>query len=365
MSFDDDPALVGLTGFYAWGAGEVGRKVGRALILGGHAFLGFIDSDPARWGQTLPEGRIFAPDAVRDPGPDVACIVSIWHYRHSFPETAARARALGFRTVLHFSRAATGLGLAGVLPNYCIDQPQATFGGDGPALLAAARGALADPASRAVFDSILAFRRRPDPQHAPPPDPVWPFDPARIVGLIDVGACIGEFCREALADFPALSTITAYEPDPQNYRRLIGDGLDRIPRLAFHPRNAAVSARSGALRFRSGGGWGSHIAPDGDVTVAAVALDEERLDLTGPTLLKMDIEGAEMSALRGMTALLASEFLIAMVTIEHRAEDLFEIPQILARRTNCSLFLRARDAEICMDTCYISVPDGLLAAATP
>ena len=346
--------------------GEVGRKVGRALILGGHAFLGFIDSDPARWGQTLPEGRIFAPDAVRDPGPDVACIVSIWHYRHSFPETAARgAGAWGFGRCCTSPAPRPASGWRASCPTTASTSRRRPSAATARRSWPPPAAPLADPASRAVFDSILAFRRRPDPQHAPPPDPVWPFDPARIVGLIDVGACIGEFCREALADFSALSTITAYEPDPQNYRRLIGDGLDRIPRLAFHPRNAAVSARRGALRFRSGGGWGSHIAPDGDMTVAAVALDEERLDLTGPTLLKMDIEGAEMSALRGMTALLASDRLIAMVTIEHRAEDLFEIPQILARRANCSLFLRARDSEICMDTCYISVPDGLLAAATP
>jgi FkbM family methyltransferase len=346
---------------YVWGAGNVGAKIARGLKSRGLEVIGFLDSSPDRWGQRLPDGEIFAPAEGLDAGDDVACIVAIWRYRHSFPETAARAEALGFKTVAHFSQAVEAFGLDGVLPNYCVDHPEATFNTAGRELLPFVRARLADARSRQVFDQLLAFRHNPIPRNTPEPDMAWPFDLTAVHGLIDIGACIGEFCDTALETFPNLARIRAYEPDPQNFARLTVGAAAASPRVAFEGRNAALSDRSGAVRFSAQGGWGSHIAPDGEIEVQAVRLDDDLPTLAdgGFTLLKMDVEGNEMAALAGMERLLADPRLIASITIEHRAQDLYEIGALLARRVESRLYLRAFDSEICMDCCFVSVPEAL------
>jgi FkbM family methyltransferase len=355
----DEIGLGAVRRFYAWGAGDVGAKVAHGLKAKGYEFLGFIDSAPEKWGRRYAEGEIFAPAAGLDTGEDVACIVTIWHYRHDFPETERRARALGFGTVAHFSLAAVALGLDGVLPNYCVDHPRTTFNSRAAPLFPLIAGRLADARSRQVFEQILQFRFAPKPEHAPAQDLEWPFDPALITGLIDIGACIGEFCDTALATFANLRRIRAYEPDPQNFRRLMDSAVTRRADIAFTARNTAVSDRHGVTRFSATGNWGSHITPDGEIEVETVKLDDDGLAFAEPgfTLLKMDVEGNEIPALEGMAALMRDRSLIVMVTIEHLVEDLFELPQRLMARDNCRLFMRAFDTEVCMDTCYVSVPE--------
>ena len=360
----DEIGIFAIRRFYAWGAGQVGGKVARGLAAKGYEVLGFIDSSPAKWGQVLPEGEVFAPAQGLQTGGDVACVVTIWHYHHDFRQTEQAARALGFETVIHFSFAALYFGLDGVLPNYCIDHPRVTFDADAATVLPKIEAALADPRSREVFDLVRRFRLQPIARFVPSQDTGWPFDPALIAGLIDIGACVGEFCDSALEAFANLRTIHAYEPDPANFARLSASVAARRPQVAFTVRNAAVARETGAARFSAQGNWGSHISEDGGIEVALVSLDSEALTLDegGFTLLKMDIEGAEMQALGGMQALLEDRRLIAMVTIEHRAQDLADIAQVLMRRRGCRLFLRAFDTEICMDTCYISVPEEAFSA---
>jgi FkbM family methyltransferase len=352
--------LIDCRRFYVWGAGNVGTRVARSLKARGLEVIGFLDSSPDRWGQRLPEGEIFAPAAGLDTADDVACIVAIWRYQHSFPETAGRAEALGIKTVVHFSRAVEAFGLEGVLPNYCVDHPEATFGAAGRDALPYVRSRLADERSRGVFDQTLMFRRNPAPANVPAPDTDWPFDPGAVRGLIDIGACIGEFCDTALQTFPNLARIRAYEPDPHNFARLMAGSAAASPRIAFEGRNAALSDQTGQVRFAAEGGWGSHIVEDGGIEVQAVRLDDDLPALSGDglTLLKMDVEGNEMRALAGMAHLLADPRLIASITIEHRAQDLYEIGALLARRSGCRLYLRAFDSEVGMDCCFVSVPAG-------
>lgn len=352
--------LIDCRRFYIWGAGNVGKKIARGLKAKGLEVIGFLDSSPDRWGANLPEGPVFEPGAGLDTGDDVACIVSIWLYRHSFPETAAKAKALGFKTVAHFSQAAQAFDVDGVLPNYCIDAQAKTFNADSRALLPAIRERLADARSRQVFDQILAFRHNALPANVPALDAAWPFDPEGVRGLIDIGACIGEFCDTALETFPGLERIRAYEPDPKNYARLMSGAAASSPRVAFDGRNAALSDATTTVRFSAQGGWGSHISEDGEIEVQAVRLDDDLPALSGAgfTLLKMDVEGNEMRALAGMERLLSDPRLIASITIEHRAEDLYEIGGLLMRRPGARLYLRAFDSEICMDCCFVSVPEA-------
>lgn len=71
-------------------------------------------------------------------------------------------------------------------------------------------------------------------------------------------------------------------------------------RVEVHP--LAVAASRGKVRFSGTGAANASISRSGDMEVDCIALDEF-LSGERPTLLKMDIEGAELDALDGAAGL--------------------------------------------------------------
>lgn len=124
--------------------------------------------------------------------------------------------------------------------------------------------------------------------------------------VLDVGAHIGTFSLAAAAH--GLRAV-AVEASPRNVRLLrrsaarqrFGDRLRVI--------GAAVSDRPGSLRFFEAGPYG-HVAvssqEDGVVEVPAITLDQlvRDLGLGAVAAIKLDVEGSEPAAVRGMAGLL-------------------------------------------------------------
>jgi FkbM family methyltransferase len=104
----------------------------------------------------------------------------------------------------------------------------------------------------------------------------------------------------------------SYEPLPRNFA-----DLSATAALSGHPRwtcrAAAVSARRADVMLTDSAldqghsGWAT-VSNDGTIAVGAVALDDEvaALGIEHIDVLKMDIEGHEAEALKGMRACLAS-----------------------------------------------------------
>lgn len=136
------------------------------------------------------------------------------------------------------------------------------------------------------------------------PDDVL-FDIGASVGLVTVGAA--KCCR----------TVYAFEPDPETQSRLVSHvTLNKLANVHIVPW--AVSDQAGSLTLYSDGaaGYAPSLArqerpeaPKGEVKVATDTLDAAiaRGDLPLPTVLKIDIEGAEILCLRGAQRLLAGE----------------------------------------------------------
>lgn len=110
--------------------------------------------------------------------------------------------------------------------------------------------------------------------------------------------------------------VDAFEPSPQSFARLQQNvSLNSWDWITLH--NKAVSDRNGTLHFVapsedaqdedtaiddcSGAGYVRGDAAEGSVVVEALSLDEhvDRCPLTRLDFIKMDIEGAELAALRG------------------------------------------------------------------
>jgi FkbM family methyltransferase len=131
--------------------------------------------------------------------------------------------------------------------------------------------------------------------------------------VLDIGACIGHYTLVAAGRVdPARGRVYAFEPQPETFEL-----LDRnIALNGFgHARaiHAAVGAEAGRVRvYRGPENWGGHevYASPGcegreSAEVELLAIDDF-LEAEGvvPTIVKMDVEGFEYHALRGMRRLL-------------------------------------------------------------
>ena len=128
--------------------------------------------------------------------------------------------------------------------------------------------------------------------------------------VIDVGANIGYYTVQFARAVGPEGRVVAVEPDPDNVAILRRNlALNRLHNVHVVPKAAAAVSGSVSL-FRSDENRGDHRLHDpGDgrrkVVVEAVSLDEELAAITGPvSLVKLDIQGAEPGAVRGMARFL-------------------------------------------------------------
>lgn len=187
--------------------------------------------------------------------------------------------------------------------------------------------------SRAVLASVLLFRMGWDTRwveavRTPADQALHPGGPCAVgegAVVVDAGAFDGDTARVfAAASGNRHAAIHAFEPDPHNHAKL-STALAGIPRARAH--RLGLWSQGGRLRFDASGGHGSRIDADGGGEVDVVALDEWP-DLR-PTLIKMDIEGAELPALRGAARSIAEGRPALAIAVYHRIEDLAEIPAFL------------------------------------
>lgn len=143
-------------------------------------------------------------------------------------------------------------------------------------------------------------------------------------GVYDLGTSI-RFVENCRAHGVEKIAVHAFEPDPENYRGCV----ERKPEL--EDAGAAVSlypygvwCEDGEISFESGDGSGSKVASSGSDSIKVVTLDSVIHEKV--TFIKMDIEGAELEALKGAKNLIQAYRPKLAICIYHKPEDLTEIP---------------------------------------
>ena len=122
--------------------------------------------------------------------------------------------------------------------------------------------------------------------------------------VIDCGAYTGEFTLYAAKAVGPSGKVIAFEPDPVIFRKLLANirlnGADNVVAL-----NKGVWGKPGVLKFVGDSIKGySFMSAEKDasaIDVPVVSLDNEleRLGITKVDFIKMDVEGAEIEAVRG------------------------------------------------------------------
>ncbi len=168
--------------------------------------------------------------------------------------------------------------------------------------------------------------------------------------FIDLGAYTGDTALEYSEVFPEITDIIAVEPDSKNYVKLAAN----TEGLSIRCLNVLISDITGTTHINLGKGRGVHEQDAGkDIVCDTVdsILEGKRADL-----IKYDVEGNELKALKGSAATIEKYKPVLHVACYHRSEDIFELPlYIKSLRDDYKIFMRHRPHLLNWDTQFICI----------
>lgn len=167
----------------------------------------------------------------------------------------------------------------------------------------------------AIFDKIQYF-------------PKGMFQLTSHESYFDCGAFVGDTIDEFLkASGGAYDYIWAAEPDRSNYKQLMqyveNESLSNIDVV-----NKGIYGYAGKLPFQEEGSMLSMLSDDSDCYIEVDTID--RISAGKPvTYIKMDVEGAELMALKGAEQTIRKYKPILGISIYHKERDLIDIPRYI------------------------------------
>jgi len=166
--------------------------------------------------------------------------------------------------------------------------------------------------------------------------------------LVDGGAFDGaDTIKFAKMLGTSFAKAYVFEPDSNNhircYSNIFGSCQNKEDFQKFDIRKAGLFNKTSNVKFLSWGNYGSRFAEkDGGSfsstegystselnAIPTIALDELIPNNEKVTLIKLDVEGAEIEALNGMKRIIMEHKPKLALSIYHRIEDLWEIPLLI------------------------------------
>ena len=189
----------------------------------------------------------------------------------------------------------------------------------------------------------------------------WKFTDSEI--LVDGGAFDGDTISDFVEFTPFLTgggMIYAFEPDAKNFAKLKLNPAYQKFQDRIKIVNAGLGSKNHLAKFDSNGNMTSKISEDGTNSVQIFSLDEF---LAGApvTIIKMDIEGAEMDALRGAAETIKKYLPMLFITIEHKAADHYEIFEFINSVSDeYTFFFRNHSEYLAVDSVLYAIPKNRL-----
>lgn len=354
-----------------YGAGSLGTKVAEHLSRLGRAPRAFLDGNQAKWGGRIAGTEVTSvSDAVRR-FPQAVCVVTVCSPGNSYLAIREQLLNAGLSHVIP-SLPLLWKYAEDLLPHAMIQLPCHTLAEKAEVL--AAYDLMADEASRGQYIAEIRFRLWADYSTLPSPSPEDQHFPPVLVslGLEEVFVDCGAYTGDTLSRFLELTGAScgralAFEPDPKNFRglesyvRSLSDEL----RSRVEIVNAAVGGHTGPAEFAASGAEnatlivGKDSCPrrgrglpsstshpnKGSIPVPCFRLDDYLHDME-PTLLKLDVEGAELAALHGAQNTIARLAPVIMACAYHRPDDLWTIPLFLhSLQADYGFYLRSHSHD--------------------
>lgn len=335
---------------YIWGTGQMGQWAAHLVHDMGGRVAAFIDNSAARWGATSEGILCISPDQLREKeNPLVFIGIGM-----SGAAVAAQLADMNVRRVLD-------------MPDFYLNTLFEDIQSVDPAELAARVAVcfdiLADDASRDVLLAKLrggldfepGFARQNyygDICHS---DQYFQNNLIRFTEnsvLVDCGAYTGDTMQDFLRRGLPFRKYIAYELNRRNYEKLQNNmndarGGETGELIAY---NCGVGERNEQIYYDdvvSASSVSSTGIP-GEIVRMSDHLRDEAV-----SFIKMDIEGAEMGALRGAEELIRRRRPDLAICVYHSISDLYEIPlYIHSIVPEYQLYLRHHTPVFCETVCY-------------
>ena len=209
---------------------------------------------------------------------------------------------------------------------------------------------LADEESKRIYENVISYKLTGDIKY------LWESESDRqvvyeeildcksISSFVDLGAYNGDTIREMLHFNPNLKNAIALEPDARNFRKL-NEYVQTLEDIDIKCINSGAWCESTTLLFDASGNRNAGIVSKGNIVskikeVSVVSVDEV---LVGASVdyIKYDVEGSEKEALLGSKNTIQKHSPKLLVSLYHRSEDLFALPELVKElNPNYSLYLR-------------------------
>lgn len=172
--------------------------------------------------------------------------------------------------------------------------------------------------------------------------------------FVDVGAFDGDTIAVFLKNtYNKFAKIISYELDKKNYLKLI----ENINKYQPEIKNKIISYNLGLLNENKiinyfSGSTSAIIDSDSNDTGKVIKLSEH-LTNTLPTYIKMDIEGAELEALKGAEEIIKKYKPKLAICVYHKPEHFWEIPFYIKKLIpEYKIYLRHHSFDITETVCY-------------
>lgn len=224
---------------------------------------------------------------------------------------------------------------------------------------------LADHESRNTLRRITAFRLGQDLEYASEKttDNQY-FNEISLSALqnkeinyVDCGAYNGDTYLDLLSQ-KSIKCGQSFlmEPDPVNFKSLVTN-IEKVKaqnKALCLP--LAAAEKYSMLNFSSGFGESGNLSINGNMNVAAVSLDE-LLHNIKVDFIKLDVEGAELQALKGAKEIINNSRPVLAISIYHNPQDIWLLPEYIFSITEDYKYFIRQHHYNSFDSVFYAVPN--------
>ena len=317
--------------FIIYGAGNAGKNVLKVLKANGRQVKYFVDVK-AKVNDQIEGIPVITPDKACSQGKNACLIIGIFNGETNINEVINNIKKMSFAGVINFCEFyhifPAELGNKFFLGTKDIIRKN-------KAIIIETQNLFEDEKSEKIYEQTILFRYTGDIKYCPKPEEgETQYFPSDIKGwnypskFVDCGAFTGDTLLSLHKKAGKIKSVMAFEPDPTNFEKLknlsakahIADETILIP--------CGVYSENKQLNFSASNNGSSAINADGGFSIQTIALNDTIMGYK-PDIIKMDIEGAEIEALKGSIKIIKKERPNLAICIYHTPEHLWQIPNLI------------------------------------
>lgn len=305
-----------------FGAGNQGYFVEGWIRNQGFPVASFLDNNPTKWGTYYKDILIKSPENIKEDMKDNTLILVCSDWSNEINNQLVNQGVTNFLVIS-----------SNYLEKYDSEHFQTNFPID---KLNKLYNLLGDEESQEVLINLIKFRSTRDLRFLKKSDYPQYLHPIVRPGkndvIIDGGAYIGDSAKIFLELLKKECTVYSFEPSKENYIELCQWIKTSKNEKVVLPRNEGLFSESMELYLNTENENSDsfHIDEMGTEKIDVLAIDQfTENDRLKVGLIKMDIEGAELEALKGAVNTIRKDRPKLLICLYHKPTDLYEIPLFL------------------------------------